>query len=80
MGSSFTVYLPAIERVAASPHAEELPIPVGVNEHILFIDDEPQLAEMGRQVLESLGYQVAIRVDGSEALDKQTRNRIYRPV
>jgi K+-sensing histidine kinase KdpD len=35
-GSSFTVYLPAIERVAASPHAEELPIPVGVNEHILF--------------------------------------------
>jgi PAS domain S-box-containing protein len=68
-GTSFTVYLPAIERVAALQNAVDLPLPIGANEHILFVDDEPPLAEIGRQTLESLGYQVTIRIDGTEALD-----------
>jgi len=67
-GTTFTVCLPAVERVAAWQNAETYPLPLGTNEHILFVDDEMPLAEMGRQVLGSLGYRVTVRTDGSEAL------------
>ena len=36
---------------------------------ILFVDDEPSLAEIGKQLLEKLGYQVVIRTNGMEALE-----------
>jgi CheY-like chemotaxis protein len=67
-GSTFKVYLPIIER-RKEPHAEaEEPIPTG-SERILFVDDEPALANLGRQTLESLGYDVDIRTGSIEALE-----------
>jgi CheY-like chemotaxis protein len=38
------------------------------NERILFIDDEEILAEMGKSMLERLGYQVTVRSSSLEAL------------
>jgi len=36
---------------------------------ILLVDDEINLVESGRAVLESLGYKVVVAYDGSEAVD-----------
>jgi PAS domain S-box-containing protein len=67
-GSSFKVYLPAVKR-QTEPHtyAEE-PI-AGGTERILFVDDEPALVNIGKQLLESLGYKVSTRTSSLEALE-----------
>ncbi len=66
-GSVFHVYLPAIADVAQHETKSLDLIPVG-NEHILFIDDEEILAEMGKQLLERLGYRVTVRQSSMEGL------------
>ena len=66
-GSIFKVFIPAIERRIHPEQRTKTPIPKGT-EHILFIDDEPALAKMGKQLLESLGYQVEMITKSSEAL------------
>jgi PAS domain S-box-containing protein len=68
-GACFTIRLPAVKRAEESWKPDLDLIPMGRNEHILFVDDEPMLVNMGRQVLESLGYQVTTRTDGHQALD-----------
>jgi CheY-like chemotaxis protein len=42
-------------------------VPVG-RERVLFVDDEPMLAEMGQAMLERLGYTVTSRTSSLEAL------------
>jgi PAS domain S-box-containing protein len=66
-GSTFNVYIPT---TGAALHAEdrkitELP---GGSEHILLVDDEPVLLDIGQQMLERLGYQVSIYKNSCEAL------------
>jgi len=39
------------------------------NEHILFVDDEESLADMGSQILKSQGYEVTTRTSSIEALE-----------
>jgi PAS domain S-box-containing protein len=68
-GSTFTVYLPLIKHVKLPETAEGQKIlPTGV-ERILFIDDEPALVDIGKQMLERLGYQVVTRTSSTEALE-----------
>ena len=43
-------------------------IPGGI-ERILFVDDEEHLAELWKEILESLGYQVTARSSSLEALE-----------
>jgi len=68
-GTIFHVYLP-VYSVTVSPVAEttsfEL-IQTGI-ERILFIDDEEMLAEMGKSMLERLGYRVTVKTNSIEAL------------
>ncbi len=68
-GSTFNVYFPVIkdEAVPESDLGEE-PLPTG-QERILFIDDEPTLANLGKQLLEHLGYKVDTRTSSTEALE-----------
>ena len=66
-GSTFSVCLPVIESRFKPEEKIERPIPTGT-ERILFIDDEPAIMEMGRQMLESLGYDVIERTSSIEAL------------
>jgi CheY-like chemotaxis protein len=42
-------------------------VPSG-NERILFVDDEPPLADLGKQLLERLGYRVTICTSSVDAL------------
>jgi PAS domain S-box-containing protein len=67
-GATFTVYLPAVETRIESETRIELPLPSGT-ETILFIDDELALANAGKYMLESLGYDVAMRTSSLEALE-----------
>jgi PAS domain S-box-containing protein len=66
-GSVLTVYLPVIERMAVTEAAKVESLPHG-SECILFVDDEQSLAELGKKMLESLGYRVFSLTDSSEAL------------
>jgi PAS domain S-box-containing protein len=67
-GSTFTVYLPPIHRVDSPIEPEGGPPPRG-SEHIIVVDDEPDVVEMARLTLASLGYRVTPAEDPVHALD-----------
>ena len=66
-GSTFHVFFPVIEGKVDFEvrYAEE--IPTG-NETILFVDDEELLADLGKRLLQHLGYEVSVRTSSVEAL------------
>jgi len=68
-GSIFNVFLPIIESAEA---VEETKIRLGKiptgKEQILFIDDEPAIVDIGKAMLEHLGYKVEVRTSPIEAL------------
>ena len=66
-GSTFHVYLPIIERNVTTDEDVSAPLPMG-QERILLVDDEQPLVEIGKQMLERLGYTVASRTSSIEAL------------
>ncbi len=68
IGSSFRVFLPAIERRHQPEKRVEVTIPAG-NENILFVDDERALASMGKEMLEGLGYHVSTITSSIDALE-----------
>ena len=67
-GTAFTVYLPASDREEAGGVTGDEPELPGGSERILFVDDEPMILSLGRQMLERLGYEVEARASGAEAL------------
>jgi PAS domain S-box-containing protein len=68
-GTTYHVYLPRIGHPEAAVEAEEIkPFPTG-HEHILFVDDEKPLIDIGKQTLERLGYKVTTRTSSTEALE-----------
>ena len=66
-GMVFEIYLPAVFEKTV-PEVREVDLPLVGTERILFVDDEEMLAEMGRTILERLGYTVEIRTSSLEAL------------
>ncbi len=66
-GTAFHVYLPVIEKDTLPDITESEDIQRG-KERVLFIDDEKLLAEMGKDMLERLGYHVTVRRNSIEAL------------
>ena len=67
-GTVFHVFLPVIKRKMLPEVDDVEPIPGG-RDRILFIDDEKILAEMGKSMLERLGYHVTVRNNSIEALE-----------
>ncbi len=76
-GTAFYVYLPRVDSAAelkeqiAGPAIQ--PAPTGA-ERILFVDDELELANLGRDILEHLGYRVVTKVNGVDALEEFKQN------
>ncbi len=66
-GSHFHVYFPIIETKKVKLVESIEPLPRGT-ESILFVDDELDLTELSRQILEGLGYKVTAFNDSVEAL------------
>jgi signal transduction histidine kinase len=67
-GTTFHLFFPVFA-AAATPIENAAPaIPRGQGEHILFVDDEAVLADVGRKMLERLGYVVTAKTSAQEAL------------
>jgi PAS domain S-box-containing protein len=67
-GSVFSVFLPLIEEHFELGTTVAKTVPKGT-ERILFIDDEEPLTDMGKIMLESLGYDVVAQTSSVEALE-----------
>jgi PAS domain S-box-containing protein len=67
-GSVFNMFLPLIEARAKPLEEIKGPLPTGT-EHILLVDDDKILADIGKQMLERLGYRVTTRTSSIEALE-----------
>jgi len=67
-GATFHVYLPTIQREVTMDEVESTALPMG-QERILLVDDEQPLVEIGKQMLQRLGYTVAARTSSIEALE-----------
>lgn len=69
-GSTFRLYFPCIEdRDDHERFEPELEVNPGT-ERILFVDDELELVDMARQMLEKLGYSVEVLTSSVEALEE----------
>ena len=66
--SVFNVFLPVIEKTIEREAPKEKPLSTGT-ERILFVDDEILLVSLGKEILESLGYDVTTRTSSIEALE-----------
>ncbi|MCP5045738.1 MAG: PAS domain S-box protein [bacterium] len=69
-GTSFDVYLPVAKgEIVPVENTKAQPSMKGGDECILLVDDEQAMVEMGKQMLEKLGYCVVSRVGSIEALE-----------
>jgi len=67
-GTTCTIFLPAHEGLFERENDERNSLPVG-DEYILYVDDEPSIAILGKRLLESLGYTTESTTDPEKALD-----------
>lgn len=67
-GTTFKIYLP---KYGSDPMGLDKSDrkPLKGDEHILFVDDEPEITFLGKKMLENLGYKVSIKSDSLAALD-----------
>jgi CheY-like chemotaxis protein len=67
-GTTFHLYLPAVELEAESLRSDLADLPRGNGQCILYLDDEASLVGVARRVLGRLGYQVAGYTRPAEAV------------
>jgi PAS domain S-box-containing protein len=72
-GSTFTVYIPALQSHEEREEAEVGEMPHG-HERILFVDDEKSIVEIGRGMLKKLGYVVLDFTDCVQACEAFKRS------
>jgi CheY-like chemotaxis protein len=68
VGTTFTLYFPAIDAAAIAQGTSTDERPRGAGEHILVVDDEPSLVTWATAALERLGYRVTGYVSAGTAL------------
>ncbi len=68
-GATFHVYLPVFQEKAVSENPVTNRSLAG-HEKILLVDDEEMLVNMGKDMLERLGYSVTVKQDGRQALEE----------
>ena len=72
-GTSITIYLPQYSVNGYEGESVDDKIEKGKG-NILFVDDEKEITYMGKRMLESLGYKVEIKSEGSSALEEFKKN------
>ena len=69
-GTCFQLYFPlSIEKGVVQAEKDKAEKLTGSNEHILVVDDEPQLRDIASQMLGSLGYMVNVVDSGELAIE-----------
>ncbi len=70
-GTTVRVILPSVDLQGSDePLPAAVDLPKGRGARILYVDDEPGLAEVGRRRLEKVGHEVVVAADGAEALGR----------
>jgi signal transduction histidine kinase/ActR/RegA family two-component response regulator len=72
-GTTFCVYLPRVKNDIKNDIKTLQTIPNG-DERILYVDDDPALAELGGKLLTTLGYRVTAETDPQAALERYRQN------
>ena len=67
-GSIFQVLLPRLKSAVVEEEHKKVALPPRGMERILFVDDEPALVNIGRRMLEGLGYEVFTSTSGIETI------------
>ncbi len=67
-GTTFTILLPAYEGLVEEEREQKNTLP-GKGERVLYVDDEPSIAKLGKRHLESLGYDAYSTTDPKKALE-----------
>ena len=67
-GTTFDIFLPTIQTDVAQEPTGLAALPTG-GERVLFVDDEVTLVELGKEMLESVGYHVVTQTSGVDALE-----------
>jgi len=67
-GTEFAIYLPLTHDQANGAPTDTLE-PAQGEEHIVYVDDDPFLVEIGREILVNLGYRVTEFVDSRAAMN-----------
>jgi PAS domain S-box-containing protein len=72
-GTTFNIYLPVSDHKA---HREDTPeeMLVAGSGTILLVDDEEMITDVGRAMLEKLGYHVLVAKDGQKAIEMVSNN------
>jgi PAS domain S-box-containing protein len=68
LGTTFKIYLPASDKAVQGVARPPEEIAKG-NETILLVDDEAMILEIGKQLLEAMGYSVLTASNGKEAVE-----------
>ena len=68
-GTTFTAYLPLMEKSDGAKSIDTAEKWVGGNERILLVDDDESVVTLEEQVLERMGYKVTSRLHSIEALE-----------
>jgi PAS domain S-box-containing protein len=74
VGSTFAVYLKKLKEAMMQQYVRPAAIPTPGKRRILFVDDEEALVEMGKQMLERMGYEVVAEMDSVKALKRFQRD------
>ncbi len=75
LGTTFAVYIPASPDAASSlPADRPEPLPLGEGELVLVVDDEADILQVTRSMLERHGYRVLAASDGTFALTELSKH------
>jgi CheY-like chemotaxis protein len=73
-GTTFKIYLPATEEEVHEVGGTTTELVTGTGT-VLLVDDEAAVLEVGKELLEAMGYRVFAASDGSEAVEIYRRNQ-----
>jgi len=75
-GTSFLIYLPLTPKDNLPPDHSALPSqPVAGSETILVVEDNPEVLNLNRTVMETFGYGIIEAVNGEDAVEQFTRHQ-----
>ena len=73
-GTTFDIYLPATEKIVNTEQSKYKE-PMRGSEVLLLVDDEEMILEIGKDLLEKLGYKVVVAESGRKAVEIYERNQ-----
>ena len=74
IGTTFTIYFPATSKASKKEVSEFQQSYIGRGHSILVIDDEEIIAEMAKDMMQSLGFKVFTAINGSKGLELYKNN------